>query len=154
MSFHSSRAQDHEPLEARFHQEVLERLSLPAFSQLLGLTTEEVRLDYCRMRLPYASQHEQPFGVIHGGAIASLIDSAVIGAIFSRLPQLPRKLATIDLHVHYLRPLVQRDAIAEAWVRRRGRSVIFLAVEVRDTQGDAVAHGELSYAISPAGEDG
>ncbi|MCH9647182.1 MAG: PaaI family thioesterase [Deltaproteobacteria bacterium] len=150
MDFLSPRAQEHEPLEDAFHQELLDRLSLPAFSRLLGLVTEEVRLDYCRMRLPYVPQHEQPFGVIHGGAIASLIDSAVIGAIFSRLPQLPRKLATIDLHVHYLRPLAEADAIAEAWVRRRGNSIIFLAVEVRDSEGSVVAHGELSYAISAA----
>jgi acyl-coenzyme A thioesterase PaaI-like protein len=54
-------------------------------------------------------------------------------------------MATIDLHIHYMAPLIKEDAIAEAWVRRRGRTVVFLAAEVRTPAGGLIAHGELSY---------
>ena len=38
------------------------------FPGLLGLRVEEVRIDYCRMRLGFRPALEQPAGVVHGGA--------------------------------------------------------------------------------------
>ena len=51
-----------------------EREILPTF---LGLELEEVRQDYARMRLPYRPELDQPIGAMHGGAIATLIDTTV-----------------------------------------------------------------------------
>ena len=51
------------------------------FPSLVGLQLEEVRADYCRMRLPYRPELDQPHGVVHGGAIATLIDTVVVPAV-------------------------------------------------------------------------
>ena len=51
------------------------------FPNLVGLELEEVRTDYARMRLPYRPELDQPAGVVHGGAIATLIDTVVVPAI-------------------------------------------------------------------------
>lgn len=118
-----------------------------SFSRLLGLEVEEIRREYARMRMPYKPALNQPAGVVHGGAIASLIDTAVVGAIFSTMEAIPRKLLTIDIHIHYMDAAVEEDVIAHAWVRRRGRSTIFLAVDTFTASGKEVAHGELSYRI-------
>jgi len=141
------KAEDFAALPLEFQEELLARLRAPAFARKLGLVAEEVRQDYCRMRMPYDPEHDQPMGVVHGGAIASLIDTVVIGAIFSRMPTLPKKIATVDLHIHYLAPLQREDAIAEAWIRRRGRSMIYLAADVATPNGTVVAHGELAYHV-------
>jgi uncharacterized protein (TIGR00369 family) len=89
----------------------------------------------------------QPAGLIHGGAIASLIDTVAVGTIISTLEALPRKMLTIDLHVHYLDAAIGEDLIAEGITRRRGRSTIFLEVDAFTDSGTVVAHGEMAYKL-------
>ena len=85
--------------------------------------------------------------MVHGGVIATLIDTVVVGALFSVLESIPRKLLTIDMHIHYLDALVEQDMIAEGWTRRRGRSTAFVAAEVFGADGKLAAHGEMAYRI-------
>src|SRR5579885_1379489 len=47
---------------------------VPYFPKLVGLELEEARTDYARMRLRWRPELDQPAGVVHGGAIATLID--------------------------------------------------------------------------------
>src|SRR5918994_402858 len=73
----------------------------PLFPQLVGPRIEDIRLDYCRMRLPYRDELNQPAGVVHGGAIATLIDTVVVPAVASAYDQMPVML-TIDMQIRYL----------------------------------------------------
>ena len=58
----------------------------PRFPQLLGLSVEDVRDGYCRMRLPFRAELLHAGGVVHGGALASLLDSVLVPAIGVSLP--------------------------------------------------------------------
>lgn len=141
--------EDFEAIDPALEKQIKSRiLDVAPFPRFLGLRMEEVRKDYARMRLPYRPELNQPAGMVHGGAIASLIDTVVVGTIFSNVPQMPRKLLTIDMHVHYLDACVEEDLIAEGMVRRRGRSIVFLHVDAKTASGKDVAHGELSYKLS------
>jgi uncharacterized protein (TIGR00369 family) len=121
----------------------------PMYSELIGYHVEEIRTDYARLRLPYRPQLRQPAGVVHGGAIASLIDSVVVPAIGSGYDDRPG-MVTVSMLVQYLGGVVEQDAVAEGWVQRRGRSIVFCRAEVR-TAGDGalVATGDLVYSIRP-----
>ncbi len=119
-----------------------------AFAQLVGLEFEEIRLNYARMRLPYRAELTQPAGIVHGGALATLIDTVVVGAIFSGMSEL-RMIVTVDMHIHYIGALQDEDAVAEAWIRHRARSTVFLGAEVRSASGQLIAHGELCYRVLP-----
>ncbi|MBI2060850.1 MAG: PaaI family thioesterase [Nitrospirae bacterium] len=140
-------AAEHEALPSEVEAVIKERMGLAPFPAFLGLKTEEVRRDYARMRLPYRPELNQPAGIMHGGAIVSLIDTVVVMAIISGLPEPPERLLTIDLHTHFMDAVIRQDCIAEAEVRRRGRSIIFLYVEVRTPDGKLVADGSLSYKV-------
>ena len=74
----------------------------PYFPSLVGVVVEEVRTDYCRMRLPFRQDLEQPAGVVHGGAIATLIDTVVVPAIGQAYP-VGTRYSTVDMHVQRLR---------------------------------------------------
>src|SRR5262245_52015894 len=117
------------------------------FPRLLGLVLEEVRTDYARMRLPFRPELNQPTGVVHGGAIATLIDTVVVPAIGSACPE-PRALLTIDMHVQYLDVIREEDAVAEGWIEKRGRSTVFCRAEVRSASGILAASGSLVYKVS------
>ena len=117
------------------------------FNTLLGLVLEEVRIDYSRLRLPSRPELNQPAGVMHGGAIASLIDTAVVPAIGAYYDEMPR-MVTISLNVNYLGAIIEEDAECEGWVERRGKSIVFCSAEVRGvTSGKVAATASLVYKV-------
>jgi uncharacterized protein (TIGR00369 family) len=118
------------------------------FPNVVGLELEEVRTDYARMRLPFRAELNQPAGVIHGGAIATLVDTVVVPAVGSGYDELMAML-TIDLQIRFLGAAVGTDLVAEGWINRRGRSILFCQAEVRavDT-GAVVAEGWLTSKVS------
>lgn len=115
------------------------------FPSVVGLRIEDVRQDYCRMRLPYRPELNQPFGVVHGGAIATLIDSVVVPAIGSAYGP-DTQYVTINMNVNYTGAVVETDAVAEGWVTRRGRTTVFCRAEVFAGERMA-AEASLVYAI-------
>ncbi len=78
---------------------------------------------------------------MHGGAIASLLDSVLVPAIGSSLPEGSR-YATVDLHVQFMEGVIDSDVVAEGWVVRRGRRVVFGQAEAqRGVDRSARRHG-------------
>ena len=111
-----SRAENFEKIPEAREQFILEgMMSHAPFPNFLGMRFEEVRLDYGRISLPFRPEFNQPAGMIHGGVIASLIDTVVVGPLLSALDAPPRKLLTIDLHVHYFDAGIEEDLVAEGW---------------------------------------
>lgn len=118
------------------------------FFALLGFALDEVRPDFCRMRLPFQPVLRTNGEVVHGGAIASLIDSAGVVAVWSNVPPEITRGATASMTVNYLAAAEGVDLIAEARIVRRGRSVVFVEVDVSSLNGEPVAKGTLVYKLS------
>jgi len=117
------------------------------FPQFLGVEVEELRTDYARMRLAYRPEFRQPAGVVHGGVIASMLDTVVVPAIGSGYDE-PRQLFTIDIALRFLAPIVDEDLVAEGWVTQRGRSIVFCDAEVRSASGTVASTASLTYKVS------
>ncbi|MEY3566762.1 MAG: hypothetical protein RLZ19_776 [Actinomycetota bacterium] len=118
------------------------------FPKLVGLEVQAVRLGYCRMLLPFRPELEQPMGIVHGGAIATLIDAVVVPAIGSAYgPEVG--YTTLDMHIQYLAAMSKEDAVAEGVVLKRGRSVVFCEANVFGlSSGKHLARGSLTYNVS------
>ena len=116
------------------------------FPSYVGLQVEEIRDSYCRMRLPYRGELDQPGGVVHGGALATLIDTVVVPAVGAVYDSRPLML-TVAMNVSYLAAVRQEDAVAEGWVEQRGRSTVFCRAEVRAASGRLAATASLVYAV-------
>ena len=118
------------------------------FPTVVGLRIEEVRRDYARMRLPYRDELDQPAGVVHGGAIATLIDTVVVPAVGQAYDP-GWAYFTIAMDIRYIGAVVGEDAIAEGWIEQRGRTLVFCRAEVRTASGKLAADGTLTYPIRP-----
>lgn len=117
------------------------------FPQLIGLTIEDVRHGYCRMRLPIRAEVKQAHGLMHGGALASLLDSVLVPAIGVTVP-LGSTYFTVDLHVQFLDVLRDEDVVAEGWIVRQGKRTVFGESEARAaTSGRLVARAVLTYSV-------
>lgn len=117
------------------------------FSMLVGLQVEEVRKDFCRMRLPFRSELRTSGVVVHGGAIATLIDTAAVAAVWSDVDPKATRGATASMTVNYLAAAQNVDLIAEAQVIRRGHSVVFVDVDVFSLSDERIAKGVVTYKV-------
>jgi len=118
------------------------------FQQLLGIEVEAVRTDYCRMRMPFRPDLQQPAGLVHGGAIATLLDAVVVPAVGAAYgPDV--RFSTVDMHVQFISAVRDHDIVAEGWIVRRGRSVVFCESEAVDAAtGAVIARSVLTYNVS------
>lgn len=124
-----------------------EHVSVDSFSDLLGLQVEESRVDFCRVRMPFRADLRTSPEVVHGGAIASLIDTAAVVAVWSNVDAETTRGATASLTVNYLAASGREDLIAHAQVIRRGRSVVFVDVDVFARRGERIAKGVVTYKL-------
>lgn len=127
--------------------EALERRAREAFkgvpyAQLLGLELGEVKPGAATVYLEVRDELRQNNRIMHGGATASLIDTAAALAIVPMLAP-DETTTTIDLTIHYLRPLLQGRAAAHARVLRAGRRVIVVSIDVLD-EAEALAATALT----------
>lgn len=122
-----------------------EKVIFPTF---LGLQVEEIRADYGRMRLPYRSEYEQPAGVVHGGALATLIDTVVVPAVGSAY-DVPVAMLTLSMTLNFIGAVIGEDTVAEGWIERRGRATVFCRAEDRTASRGLVASASLVYTVRP-----
>ncbi|HEX8146350.1 MAG TPA: PaaI family thioesterase [Pyrinomonadaceae bacterium] len=85
-------------------------------------------------------------GILHGGAVVSLLDTAAAFAVHTVIEPDARTV-TVDLTVHFLRPASDGRIEAHARVLRRGRRVCILAVEARDAGAEIIATSTMTYFI-------
>ena len=117
--------------------------SLP-FAQLIGMRLEDLKMDEATISVEIRDDLRQPSGVLHGGVTATLIDTAMAFAVRTRLEP-TAATATIDLTVHYLRPLVEGKATCVAKVVRAGKRIFTVSAEVFNSDGKIIATGLSTY---------
>lgn len=117
------------------------------FAQLLGLRLVRVARGEATVRLTADDGLQQNNGTLHGGALASLLDTAAAFAVMTLLaPQ--ERTATVDLTICYLRPVRSGPVTARARVLKEGRRVVTATVEAVDGEGREVATALTNYLRS------
>jgi uncharacterized protein (TIGR00369 family) len=114
------------------------------FARLLGIEVDSVDKGTATLGLTIRHELMQNNGVVHGGAVASLIDTATAFAILSLLAT-REKISTVDLTISYLRPLTAGRVTATANVVRAGRRVIVVSADVLDNEGRLAATSLSTY---------
>lgn len=82
----------------------------------------------------------------HGGAIASLID--IVGCYSLTLVS-AEPLPTINFRTDYLRPAISTDLQVLARVRKAGRMIGVVDVDINNDDGKLIALGRGSYSMQP-----
>jgi uncharacterized protein (TIGR00369 family) len=121
------------------------------FPNLIGIELTALDFDSCRLELMLGEHHMQPFGIVHGGVIATLIDSATFWAAYLRLPD-NTGLVNVDLKLNYLRATTAGRMTVDSRCLRAGRQLRYAEASVIDEQGVLVAHGTSTLmAVSGTG---
>lgn len=104
------------------------------FGRYLGIEFTKMEGGECEARLAIKSHHKNLGGVVHGGVIASLLDSCMGGAVVSTLDEL-EWCGTTQLDTKFLRWADGPTLVATGRVVKRGRQVAFVEGSLRDAGG-------------------
>jgi uncharacterized protein (TIGR00369 family) len=108
----------------------------------LGIELVDIEPDRARLRLPFRPELATIGDVVHGGAIAALLDTASMAAAWSD-DTVPESLAgaTVSMNVDFVAAARGADLLATATAVRRGRSLCFCEVTVTDPDDGVIAKG-------------
>ena len=106
--------------------------------------------DGVRMEVDATDELSNGVGSIHGGVVATLVDTAANAAAITVDDFAPGSLvATVSMTVHYVGP-ARGHLVATAACVRRGGTLRSVTVDVRDDTGTLVAHGVVVVKVSAA----
>lgn len=114
------------------------------FARLIGMRLVDIVKDAAVISIDMRDDLRQPSGVLHGGVTATLIDTAMAFAVRTRV-ELGEPTATIDLTVHYLRPVTEGRITCTATLVRAGRRIFTVSAEVHNEEGKLIATGLSTY---------
>ena len=130
-------------------KQAMASLERSPFSAMVGLKIVAAEKGEASVRMPFSEKLLNDGGInmpIHGGAIASLADFAACAAIWT-LPETQRSM-TISMTVNFTGPGIRSDLIATARVRRAGKRIASINVEIRDNADTLVADALVTYKIA------
>jgi uncharacterized protein (TIGR00369 family) len=114
------------------------------FAKLLGIELESQEPGVAVLSMKLRDELKRNGGIAHGGAVAALIDSAMAFAIMPLLAENEHSM-TVDLTIHYLRPVSEGSARATARVVRAGKRVITVSAELFDGNEKLAATAISTY---------
>lgn len=129
-------------------KEVMAMVNTAPFPSHVPFRLVAMDFDTARVEMDAAGQHLQPFGIVHGGVIATLIDTATFWAGFMRLPA-DFGLVNVDLKLNYLKAVMPGALVAEGHCIRAGRNISYTEAYVRDAKGEIIAHGTSTLMALP-----
>ena len=125
--------------------------AMPAahFAELIGIEWLAADPDDSRARVTVREELLQPFGILHGGVMSSLVESvcsyATAGAVYDD------GMAAMgqSINVSFMRPVSEGAVEVIARARHRGRTTWVWEAEVRDSEDRICALSQMTIAVRP-----
>ncbi len=139
---------NYEDLSPGFRQALLAKIkSKQPYWRLLGIELVDAKKGWAKLKLSFSEKLVHPFGVVHGGAIFSLADSAVAIALLGLVDKTER-FTTVETKINYVNPVKEGDISAESRIVHKGNRIVLGEVEIRDEKGVLVAKSIATFMIT------
>ena len=122
-------------------------ISCAPFERLLNITIVEAADGAATLTMPFLIDFAQGGGLMHGGALVGLADTAVVMAIKSIVPP-QTHFATISLETKFLRPVKQGEVTAKAQVVNRKGEILMGQSTVYDDEKRPVMAFSSTFKIA------
>jgi uncharacterized protein (TIGR00369 family) len=102
----------------------------------------------------YQDENSTAGKALHGGALASLIDTTGAMAAWTTAQIATPKYfgSTVGVNVNYLSGAIGEDVFAEGRILKRGKEIIYADVRVTNEAGKLLAQGTVVYRIVEMGQ--
>lgn len=131
------------------YKEAISRLvnRSPYFS-LISMKIKELEWGTSVLEIELGKKHLQPFGYLHGGAIASVIDAATFWAVFPQVKD-GMGLTTVEVKANFLAPVQKGKLVVKGRCIKIGRTLALGEAYVNSAEGNLIAHGTATMMIVP-----
>lgn len=129
-------------------RELVEIINASSFPMHMSMRLSSIDFDQAVIELRTAQCHLQAYGIVHGGVLATLIDTATFWSVYMRIPE-DAGLVNIDLKLNYLKPVENGLLRAEGRAIRSGNNICYAESDVWNANRDLVAHGTSTLMILP-----
>ena len=119
------------------------------FNSHLGLELLDAGADFMRARCAVDDHLRQPYGLVHGGVLASMAET--LASVGTALGVAERGDIAVGQSntTNFLRPILEGTIHAEGRPRHRGRTSWIWDVELTDDAGNVCAISRLVIAVRP-----
>jgi 1,4-dihydroxy-2-naphthoyl-CoA hydrolase len=132
-------------------EEPMDLTEMIPFAAVLGVELLDASPDQVRARVAWEPSRCTAGGVLHGGVLMGLADSAGALCAFLNLPEGSAGTTTIESKTNFLRALREGHVEAVARPLHAGRTTIVVDTELRDAAGRLVARTTQTQAVIPGG---
>jgi len=120
------------------HPLIRKAIESSPIATLIGFTIDKVGEGRAVGSLCPGPQHANPMGTLHGGVLCDLADAAM-GLAFASTLEADESFTTLDLQIHFFRPVWEARLRAEGRVIHRGKNAGYMECEIEDESGKLVA---------------
>ena len=124
-------------LNPQYVEAVSARSDRSPYFALLSMSIRDVGIGYSLLHIDVQKKHLQPFGAVHGGVFASIIDAAAFWAVYSEVDE-NIGMTTVDLKVNYLAPARGGRLIAKGRRIKLGKTLGLGEAQVLNEVGGRV----------------
>ncbi len=127
---------------------VIQMLNNAPYFKLLSIAVQEIGQSYSIMTAEVSEKHFTPFGGIHGGAYASMLDSAAYWAAYASVDE-DAGMTSLDLSVNMLAPAKDGELHIRGELIRAGRTISLTEASIYNSDGRLLAHAVSKMMIVP-----
>lgn len=137
-----------EELNPKYKEGVTKVVNQSPYFSLLSMEIKDLQWGTSLLEVELEEKHLQPFGYVHGGVMASVVDAATFWATF---PQVENGLGltTVEIKINYLAPVQKGKLKAEGRCIKMGKTLALGEAFVRDEEGKLIAHGTSTMMVLP-----
>lgn len=128
------------------HARLLRRMDRSPFWKFLGMELASAEEGVARVRLAARPDLKNSFGIMHGGVIGALVDSA--GGLAVLTTGVDGPIPTVEYSLNFLAPVEAGALTAEGRLLRRGRRIAVSEVTVTDEGGRLIAKGLVTNLVA------
>jgi uncharacterized protein (TIGR00369 family) len=119
------------------------------YFELLSMKIIDVGPGFSELEIDLSQKHLQPFGFVHGGVFASIVDAAAFWAVFYQIENQNTGATTVDVKLNYLAPADSGKLIAKGRQIKLGKTLGYAEAEVTAENGKILAHGTSTLILLP-----
>jgi len=132
-----------------YRDRLFNSINAAPFIQHMGMRITDLAWGAATFELEPATFRLQPFNVVHGGNIATLIDSATFWACFLSLGGDDDGVTSVDLKLNYLAAARTEPLRCVARMLKSGKTLAYADAEVRGGDDRLIAHGSSTLMRLP-----
>ncbi|RJR17281.1 MAG: PaaI family thioesterase [Desulfobacteraceae bacterium] len=110
------------------------------FFKLLSMELKGLGRGESILEIQVQEKHLQPYGIVHGGVCASVMDAAVYWAVYAAVER-SAGLTTVEIKINYLAPVKSGRLLARGRSIKVGKTICLGEAFIENGDGALIAHG-------------